>query len=118
MEHIPGAWAVLKDYVRMVRPGGWVVISVPNMRYIEALWVFVLGGDWPEHPQGIFDQTHVQVMTHKRLARWCQSAGLSLEREYDCYHPEREIYSLLDRLTFRVFKSLFNFEIQARYRVR
>jgi 2-polyprenyl-3-methyl-5-hydroxy-6-metoxy-1,4-benzoquinol methylase len=117
MEHIPSAWTVLKDYVQMVRPGGWVVISVPNMRYIEALWVFVFGGDWPEHPLGIFDETHLQVMTHKRLARWCQSAGLSLEREYDCYHPGRRIYPLLDRLTFRVFKSLFNFEIQARYRV-
>jgi 2-polyprenyl-3-methyl-5-hydroxy-6-metoxy-1,4-benzoquinol methylase len=117
MEHIPSAWSVLKDYVQMVRPGGWVVISVPNMRYIEALSVFALGGDWPEHSLGIFDQTHVQVMTHKRLARWCRSAGLRLEQEYDCYHPERRLYRLLNRLTFRVFKSLFNFEIQARYRV-
>jgi 2-polyprenyl-3-methyl-5-hydroxy-6-metoxy-1,4-benzoquinol methylase len=117
MEHIPSAWSALKDYVRTVRPGGWVVISVPNMRYIEALWVFALRGDWPEHRLGIFDQTHVQVLTHKRLARWCQSAGLRLEREYDCYHPERRIYALLNRLTFRAFKSLFNFEIQARYRV-
>ena len=117
MEHIPSAWSVLNDYVRMVRPGGWVVISVPNMRYIEVLWTFAFRGDWPEHALGIFDQSHLQVMTHKRLARWCRSAGLSLEREYDCYDPSRKIYPLLNRLTFRVFKSLFNFEIQARYRV-
>ena len=117
MEHIPNAWSVLKDYVRMVKPGGWVVISVPNMRYLDALRVFVLGGDWPEDPNGIFDRTHLQVMTHKRLARWCRSAGLSLEREYDCYHPEHKVCAMLDRLTLRAFKSLFNFEIQARYRV-
>jgi len=117
IEHIPSAWSFLKDYVQMVKPGGWVVISVPNMRYIEALRVFVFGGDWPEDPLGIFDQSHVQVMTHKRLARWCRSAGLLLEREYDCYHPERKMHPLLNRLTLRVFKSLFNFEIQARYRV-
>jgi hypothetical protein len=56
-------------------------------------------------------------MTHKRLARWCRSAGLQLEREYDCYHPERKSHPLLNRITLRMFKSLFNFEIQARYRV-
>jgi hypothetical protein len=120
IEHMPRAWSVLNDYVRMVKPGGWVVISVPNMRYLPALWVFTLRGDWPEQPLGIFDETHVQVMTHKRLARWCQSAGLSLEREYECYEwrpSRRRIFKLLNRLTLRFFKSLFNFEIQARYRV-
>ena len=119
IEHIPQAWSVLKDYVRMVKPGGWVVVSVPNMRYLETLRVFVLGGDWPEAPLGIFDQTHIQVMTHKRLARWCRSAGLTLEREFDCYDygfVRRNVYRLLNRLTFRIFKSLFNYEIQARYR--
>ncbi len=117
MEHIPCAWVVLQDYVRMVKPGGWVVISVPNMRYIDALRVFVVGGDWPDDSLGIFDRTHLHVMTHKRLARWCRSAGLRLEREFACYHPEHRMCAMLDRLTLRTFKSLFNFEIQARYRV-
>ncbi len=75
IEHVPEAWTALLRYVEAVKPGGWVVISVPNMRYIGALRTFVIGGEWPELPMGIFDQTHLHVMTHKRLNRWCKAAG-------------------------------------------
>lgn len=119
IEHVPEAWAALASYVKAVKPGGWVVISVPNMRYIGALRAFVFGGDWPEVPMGIFDQTHIQVMTHKRLHRWCTAAGLRLEKEYDAYDfrfVRRNIHRLINLATFRLLKSFLNFEIQARYR--
>jgi 2-polyprenyl-3-methyl-5-hydroxy-6-metoxy-1,4-benzoquinol methylase len=119
IEHIPEAWTVLSRYVEAVKPGGWVVISVPNMRYIGALKSFVVGGDWPELPMGIFDRTHIQVMTHKRLARWCSNAGLELEKEYDAYDfrfVRRNIHRIINLASFRLLKSFLNFEIQARYR--
>lgn len=50
------------------------------MRHIEVLSTFVLKGDWPEKPMGIFDETHIQLMTHKRLRRWATEAGLKFLR--------------------------------------
>ena len=119
IEHIPEAWTVLARYVEAVKPGGWVVISVPNMRYIGALSTFVLGGDWPEYPQGIFDRTHIQVMTHKRLARWCNTAGLEMEKEYDAYDfrfMRRNIHRVINLASFKLLKSFLYFQIQVRYR--
>ena len=119
IEHIPEAWTVLARYVEAVKPGGWVVISVPNMRYIGALREFVLGGDWPERPMGIFDQTHIQVMTHKRLGRWCSAAGLELEMEYDAYDFRfipRNIHRIINFASFKLLKSFLYFQIQVRYR--
>jgi predicted SAM-dependent methyltransferase len=119
IEHIPAAWDALISYVRAVKPGGWVVISVPNMRYIGALRTFVIGGDWPEVPLGIFDRTHIQVMTHKRLHRWCHAADLWLEREFDAYDYRfirRNIHRIINLGSFRLLKSFLNFEIQACYR--
>ena len=119
LEHVPQAWIALARYAEAVKPGGWLVISVPNMRYIGALREFVLRGDWPEAPLGIFDATHLQVMTHKRLDRWCTDAGLVLEKAYDAYDfrfVRRNIHRVLNICTFKLFKSFLNFEVQARYR--
>jgi 2-polyprenyl-3-methyl-5-hydroxy-6-metoxy-1,4-benzoquinol methylase len=119
LEHMPMAWEALRSYCRAVKPGGWVVISVPNNRYVEALVPLLIKGEWPEYPMGTFDQTHVQVMTHKRLDRWCRAAGLSKEAEFDLYDFRffrRNIYRALNVATFRLFKSFLTFEVQARYR--
>lgn len=113
LEHIPLAWQALASFARAVRPGGWVVISVPNMRSIEVLVRFVLQGDWPEHPVGIFDRTHIQVMTRRRLARWCASAGLRAERWFDRYPVRRtNLFVSCDWLTAKLFHSWFMFQVQ------
>ena len=119
LEHMPLAWDRLKNLVRAVKPGGWVVISVPNNRYVEALVPLLFKGDWPEYPMGIFDETHVQVLTHKRLDRWCRDAGLKKEAEFDLYDftfLKRNIYRTLNLATLRLFRSFLTFEVQARYR--
>jgi 2-polyprenyl-3-methyl-5-hydroxy-6-metoxy-1,4-benzoquinol methylase len=119
LEHLPMAWLKLKSFARAVKPGGWVVISVPNNRYIEALMPLLVKGEWPEYPMGIFDETHLQVMTHKRLDRWCGAAGLRKEREFDCYDfrfVRRNIYRVLNLASLRLLRSFFTFEVQARYR--
>ena len=119
LEHMPLAWLKLRSFARAVKPGGWVVISVPNNRYVEALVPLLFKGDWPEYPMGIFDETHVQVLTHKRLDRWCREAGLRKEAEFDLYDfsfLKRNIYRALNLATLRLLRSFLTFEVQARYR--
>ena len=72
-------------------------------------------GDWPECRLGIFDETHIQVMTHKRLSRWCSAAGLLRLKWRDCYDYRfiyRNFYRLLNIFSFKFFRSFFLFEIQ------
>lgn len=118
IEHLPMAWDRLKIFVDMVKPGGWVVISVPNMRYYEVLGTLI-AGEWPEHPMGIFDQTHLQVMTHRRLLRWCKQAGLRLDQWYDAYHfrvVKRNICRAVNLASFKLLRGFTNFQIQGRFR--
>lgn len=116
IEHLPLAWDRLADYAEMVRPGGWVVISVPNMRHVEVLARLAVGGDWVEDAVGIYDRTHVQFMTHRRLTRWCTRAGLRVDRwsdNYDYRFVRRNVYRTLNLATARLFRSFFVFEILA-----
>lgn len=121
IEHLPHAWDALKEFAIAVRPGGWVVISVPNMWSIKVFFRFFLRGDWPEDPQGVFDATHLQVMSPKRLKRWCLSAGLVLEASFDVYLTagvKRKFLQAVDLLTFRLFHHLWLNQVQFRCRKR
>ena len=116
IEHIPAAWDALADFAKAVRPGGWVAISVPNMRGWDVLRTFILGGDWPEKPTGIFDATHVQFMSRKRLERWCRDAGLVPQIWFAMYDPNgprrRRWFTTLDRVTFGLFHGWLMYELQ------
>src|SRR5262249_6682038 len=121
LEHIPEAWTALASYARAVRPGGWVVISVPNMRNVNVIVQFLILGDWPEKPLGIFDQTHVQMMSRRRLVRWCGGSGLEVERWFDRYEENSwrgGAGRVCDWMTLRLFHELFTYQWQCRCRKR
>jgi len=119
LEHLPLAWKYLESYSKMLKPGGWIVISVPNMRYFPALYMFVIKGDWPECPLGIFDETHIQVMTHKRLSRWCDKAGFLRVKWRDCYDFRfiyRNIARIINLISLKLIRGFLVFEIQGVFR--
>lgn len=122
IEHMPMAWERLKEFSGYVKPGGWVVISVPNMRSMTVLRRFILGGDWPEHPTGIFDATHLQMLSQKRLTRWVQNAGLDVECWFDMYDPNlprwQKTIQRIDTFTFRLFHEWLTYQLQVRCRRR
>jgi SAM-dependent methyltransferase len=118
IEHIPAAWDALKSFARAVRPGGWVIISVPNMRSLNVIVQFLILGDWPEKPGGIFDATHIQNMSRRRLERWCKNADLSVEKWFDQYENRTRGRWIkgLDMITFRLFHDVLSYQIQCRCR--
>jgi 2-polyprenyl-3-methyl-5-hydroxy-6-metoxy-1,4-benzoquinol methylase len=118
LEHMPAAWNRLSLFAEMLKPGGWVVISVPNMRYYEALGTLI-GGEWLEQPVGIFDETHLQVMTHRRLLRWCKGAGLRLDGWFDSYHHsfyKRNICRVVNLASFKLFRGFTVYQVMGRFR--
>lgn len=120
LEHMPQAWDVLRQYADLVRPGGWVVISVPNMLWVSAFYRYVIRGDWPEQDEGIFDKTHLQFMTHRRLERWCGDAGLVVEQRFDSsgfitWH-RKLIGAALDLLTLYQLHNWWQARVQLRCR--
>src|SRR5256885_5844709 len=120
LEHMPAAWDALRSFTRSVRIDGWVVISVPNMLYLEALREILWNRDWPERSVGIFDRTHLQFMTKRRIERSCLASGLRIECSFDRYDPNGprryRISRLLDVLSFRLLHEFCTYQIQFRCR--
>ena len=120
IEHLPAAWDALQQFAFALKPGGWAIISVPNMLYLEALFTIIWKRDWPEQEIGIFDRTHQQFMTRRRLIRWCGGAQLSIEHWADRYDPNGprryRISRLLDVLSLGLLHEFCAYQLLVRCR--
>ena len=76
LEHLRDPWAVLQRFTNAVRPGGTVVVSLPNVRYWTTFTALGRHGVWPTAEEGIFDRTHLRWFTLADARRLMQLAGL------------------------------------------
>lgn len=73
-EHLVDQEVFLERLRRWVRPGGRVVLSVPNVGH----WTLVedlLAGRWDYLPIGLLCHTHFRFFTRRTLQDWLRAAG-------------------------------------------
>ena len=79
LEHLPDPAAMLSSVTGLCRPGGAVVISVPNVAYWQAR-LRLLRGTWRYEPTGLFDSGHLRWLTRDTLLELVAGCGLVVER--------------------------------------
>ena len=84
LEHLAEPAPALSAVAALCRPGGAVVISVPNVANWQAR-VRLLRGVWRYEPTGLFDSGHLRFLTREALFELVDHCGLSVE----CYRPGR-----------------------------
>ena len=75
LEHVLDPAAVLSTAARLCRPGGAVVVSVPNVAFWQARLRLLLGV-WRYEPTGLFDSGHVRFLTRETLLAMVAESGL------------------------------------------
>lgn len=80
LEHLRDPWTVLREAVQVLSPGGAVVISIPNIRHVSAMYSIVIRGSFPRRERGLFDQTHLRWFTYADAVALCRNAGLEVLR--------------------------------------
>jgi len=75
LEHLAEPEAVLRKLERVLAPHGVVVISIPNARYYEVIYMLGLGC-WTYQEQGIMDATHLRFYTRTDLIKMIEAGGL------------------------------------------
>lgn len=79
LEHIRDPESVLAAHMPLLKPGGAVVISVPNFRNYIVVRELLIKGEAPYTDAGIFDRTHVRLTTRKLVERWVRGAGCRVD---------------------------------------
>lgn len=76
LEHFPDVFPPLRLAVELLRPGGVIVVSLPNFRYLENIKHILIEKDFCYADSGILDRTHLRFFTLKSMQRMFQEAGL------------------------------------------
>jgi len=79
LEHLVDPEASLRRLIPLLKRGGQVIASVPNLAH----WEVVLGlvrGRFDYTDQGVMDRTHLRWFTPRSLRRLFESAGFEAER--------------------------------------
>jgi SAM-dependent methyltransferase len=77
LEHLKDPQRALRDINQQLKPGGIVLVSVPNIAH---LWVRLrlLRGKFDYMDRGILDRTHLRFFTRVSLEALLREAGLDL----------------------------------------
>ena len=76
LEHFPAHMPALELAFQLLKAGGAIVASIPNIRYLPQVQQYLFEGDWRYESAGVMDQTHLRFFTRKSILRDFTSAGL------------------------------------------
>jgi SAM-dependent methyltransferase len=77
LEHVVDPWALLKNQVAHLRPGGTVVVCMPNVEH-WSLAFKLLKGTFDYEDEGVLDRTHLRWFTPRTMGDALAKAGLDL----------------------------------------
>ncbi len=77
LEHLLDPWQTLKDLTVYLRPGGHLIVSIPNVQNWRIVFDLMVKGNWRYADGGLLDRTHLRFFTRKTLDRLIRQAGYS-----------------------------------------
>src|SRR3954467_9824719 len=76
LEHLRDPLPTLRQARRLLKPGGYVVISIPNVAH-GAVRLSLLRGEFPYRDLGLLDNTHLRFFTRSTVEDLLEGAGLA-----------------------------------------
>lgn len=78
LEHLKDPEIVLSKLVKLLKPDGKLIISLPNVRHWSVLFPLLFKGEWKYQPQGILDRTHLRFFTRSSTSELLYKVGLEV----------------------------------------
>jgi SAM-dependent methyltransferase len=97
LEHFAEPEPALDSCKNLLRSGGIVVASIPNVRYLENVAHLLIELDWRYENSGIRDRTHLRFFTKKSMERMFRESGydiLSIQGINSHYWSGKKIWLL------------------------
>jgi 2-polyprenyl-3-methyl-5-hydroxy-6-metoxy-1,4-benzoquinol methylase len=78
LEHMVDPWSMTRRLAALLRPGGRLIISVPNIRNWKFVWRLATRGDFIYREAGLLDRTHLRFFVRSTAIELATGADLSL----------------------------------------
>lgn len=121
IEHLPDPESLLRDCRALLRPGGQLIVSVPNVANISVRLMLLIG-KFEYMARGILDRTHLRFFTRRTIQKTLEEQGYSLIRHRMTVIPLEVIAALSPRnpiirlmhatliLLTKIFPGLFGYQ--------
>lgn len=110
LEHLVDPWRVLRRISALVRPGGVVVASIPNVRHARVVIPLLLGGRFEYADQGLLDRTHLRFFTRRSAVELLECGGLRVDAVHETGLEPGTRARVVDRLTLSALRPLLTLQ--------
>ena len=76
LEHLVDPWGLVRRLSGHLVPGGYFIVSMPNVREIKTVFSIVCRGDFRYADSGIMDSTHLRFFCRRNMISLLEQAGL------------------------------------------
>lgn len=80
LEHLVDPWAALRKLRSLLSPRGYILASIPNIRYLSVLYGLLIKGRFQYVPAGVLDRTHLRFFTRLEIANLFEATGFEIVR--------------------------------------
>jgi 2-polyprenyl-3-methyl-5-hydroxy-6-metoxy-1,4-benzoquinol methylase len=78
LEHLVNPFSTLEMSKKHLSKNGFIIASIPNLRYYNAIKHILISKDFKYVEMGIFDKTHLRFFTKKSIERMFIEAGFKI----------------------------------------
>lgn len=112
LEHLRDPWRTVELLSGALKPGGAMIISLPNANFIGLVAPLVLFGRFDYVDAGVLDRTHLRWFTKHSMRDLVRAPNMQLE------HLEAHVPGRLKRLINLMTLGLFERFLASQYRLR
>ncbi len=92
LEHLYSPFKVVKEIYRILKPGGFMIITTPNLNALARFLWKIIGKE--KRWYGFIDKTHIHLFTPLSLKHLVEKAGFRIINLKTPFHPLPEILQI------------------------
>ncbi len=106
LEHLVDPWSFVEQLQGVLKPGGCLIASIPNLRTLPVIWRLLVNGSFDYAKQGIMDRTHLRFFTKKTAIELLQTECLSVSAWRRTAFAPWSKSAVFNGITFGLFRDL------------
>ena len=79
LEHLVDPWKLLEEHKILLKKGGIIICSIPNVRHYRVIKKLIFQGEWEYAASGIMDRAHLRFFTLNSIRRMLKEAGFEIK---------------------------------------
>lgn len=106
LEHLIDPWSFVEHLQVVLKPGGCLIASIPNLRTLPVIWRLLVNGSFDYAKQGIMDRTHLRFFTKKTAIELLQTECLVVKEWRRTAFAPWSKSAVFNGITFGLFHDL------------